>query len=206
MAVHESQSLLVEMQVCRGRPFLAFAAPLIAQHLGTALAVETLHHAATRVERGYIRVDADEVTYPLHVILRYRLEPELLAGRLAVRDLPQAWDAQMKTLLGLTTAGNDRDGCMQDVHWFAGLIGYFPCYTLGALLAAQIFARIRAELPDVDAAIGSGSIGPVLDWLRDRIHSHGRREEGLAVVAAATGEPLGTAAFKAHLEARYLGD
>jgi carboxypeptidase Taq len=204
MAVHESQSLLIEMQVCRGRPFLRFAAPLIAQHLGVALPVDTLYRVATRVERGYIRVDADEVTYPLHVILRHRLEPALLAGSLAVRDLPEVWDVEMHRLLGLATRGNDRDGCMQDVHWFAGLIGYFPCYTLGALMAAQIFARIRAEVPDVETALAEGSLAPVLDWLRRHIHGRGRLVEGLDLIAAATGEPLGTAAFKAHLEARYL--
>jgi carboxypeptidase Taq len=205
MAVHESQSLFVEMQVCRGRPFLGFAAPAIAAHLGVGVSIDTLVQLATRVERSYIRVDADEVTYPLHVILRFDLERRLLAGDLAVRDLPEAWDAAMRAKLGLATAGNDRDGCMQDVHWFAGLIGYFPCYTLGALMAAQMFARLRSDVPDVDTAIGRGDFAPVLGWLRERIHGRGRLVGGLALVALATGEPLGTAAFKAHLERRYLG-
>jgi carboxypeptidase Taq len=204
MAVHESQSLFVEMQVCRGRAFLAHARSHIANHLGVAVSLEDLVHVATRVERSYIRVDADEVTYPLHVILRYELERRLLAGDIGVADIPEAWDAAMRRHLGLATAGNDRDGCMQDVHWFAGLVGYFPCYTLGALMAAQLYARARAELGDVERAIERGEFAPLVDWLRARVHGRGRLVGGLDLVEEATDQPLGTRAFKAHLERRYL--
>jgi carboxypeptidase Taq len=144
MAVHESQSLLMEMQVCRGREFLGFAAPIIRQHLGAgetntpAWDADNLYLASTQVQRGLIRVDADEVTYPLHVILRYELEQALVSGDLVVADVPDAWDEKMRHYLGRSTKGDFRDGCMQDVHWFAGLFGYFPSYTMGAVIAAQL--------------------------------------------------------------------
>jgi carboxypeptidase Taq len=135
-AVHESQSLFVEMQVSRGRAVMEFAAPHIRQHLNgqqgnDAWAADNLHAHSIRVSRGYIRVDADELTYPLHIILRFELERALIAGELDVADIPQAWNERMTRYLGLSTDGNFKDGCMQDVHWFSGLFGYFPTYTLG---------------------------------------------------------------------------
>ena len=209
MAVHESQSLLMEMQVCRGREFLGFAAPIIAAHLGGANDVaawhaENLHLASTQVTRGLIRVDADEVTYPLHVILRYELEQALIAGDLQVADLPAAWDQKMRHYLGRSTLGDDRDGCMQDVHWYAGLFGYFPTYTIGAVMAAQLFAAIRRQHPDAIDAIGRGDLAPLLSWLRDNVHGRGRLVATDRLLIDATGAPLGTRAFKAHLQARYL--
>ena len=173
MALHESQSLFMEMQVCRSLEFLQFAAPIVRESLDCddhdpAWSAENLHRAATRVERGFIRVDADEVTYPLHVILRYELEQDLIAGAMRVADIPDAWDAKMTEYLGRSTAGNFSDGCMQDVHWFAGLIGYFPTYTLGALTAAQLFAAARAA--GVADAIRQGDFEPLVGWLRTNVH------------------------------------
>ena len=203
MAVHESQSLLVEMQICRDRPFLAGVRPIVERHLGRDVSLDALVAAVARVERSYVRVDADEATYPLHVIFRYALERQLIAGSLAVRDIPAAWDAEMRSKLGLSTHGDDRRGCLQDVHWFHGLFGYFPCYTVGALIAAQLYARMRADLPALDAAIERGDLSIPVAWLRREVHGRGRLLPGLEIVAAATGQPVSTAPFLAHLARRY---
>lgn len=211
MALHESQSLLMEMQVCRSAPFLAFAAPIVREAFGAdeadpAWGADNLARLATRVERSLIRVDADEATYPLHIILRYEMETALLDGSLAVADIPDAWDEKMRAYLGISTAGNFADGCMQDVHWFAGLIGYFPTYTLGAVTAAQLWQAARRALPGVEEAIGVGDFKPLLGWLRANIHSQGRLMSGAELITRATGNPLGTKAFLEHLRTRYLGE
>ena len=209
MALHESQSLFWEMQVCRSRAFLDFAAPIIQRSLlgEETAAVEwqaaNLAKLAARVERGFIRVDADELTYPLHVILRYELETRLLDGGLTVADLPDAWDDAMQRHLGLSTAGDYANGCMQDVHWFGGLIGYFPTYTFGAVMAAQLFRAAKARLPRWENAVRDGDFDILLGWLRSNVHRLGSLRPTMAVVADATGEELGTAAFLAHLQERY---
>jgi carboxypeptidase Taq len=208
MAVHESQSLLMEMQVCRSREFLQFAAPIITHHLGgnatePAWTADNLYLGSTQVGRGLIRVDADEVTYPLHVILRYELEQALFAGELEVADLPAAWNEKMVRYLGRTTGDNHRDGCMQDVHWYAGLFGYFPCYTLGAIMAAQLFAAATQRNGQIVAGINNGDFAPLLTWLRGNVHGRGRLVDSNTLLTDATGSTLGTSAFKAHLLARY---
>ena len=149
MGLHESQSLSFEMQLASHPGFAALLQPLVERHLGTqpGFAADNLHKLMTRVAPGYIRVDADEVTYPAHVILRYEIERPLIEGEIEVEDIPALWDAKMQELLGLDTRGNYKDGCMQDVHWGCGLFGYFPCYTLGAMYAAQWFATMRRERP-----------------------------------------------------------
>ncbi|UCC14945.1 MAG: carboxypeptidase M32 [Gammaproteobacteria bacterium] len=211
MAIHESQSLLMEMQVCRGRSFLNYAAGAVREAFGASAddpvwSGENLHRHYTRVERGYIRVDADEVTYPLHIILRYEIEKQLFSGQLELRDLPDAWDEGMKSLLGLSTAGNLKDGVMQDVHWFGGLFGYFPSYTLGAITAAQLFATARREIDGLSDSIERGDFTPLVGWLRSHVHGQGRLMNADVLVRNVTGEPLTTAAFKSHLQARYLPD
>jgi len=209
-AVHESQSLFVEMQVSRGRAFMAFAAPHIRQHLDgrqgdKAWTADNLHARAIRVHRGYIRVDADELTYPLHVILRFELERALVSGELAVADMPDAWNDRMTRYLGLSTDGNFKDGCMQDVHWFSGAFGYFPTYTLGALMAAQWFAAASARLPGLAAQIEAGDFAALIGWLRREIHGRGQLKTARALLTEVTGAPLDPRHFKAHLERRYLG-
>jgi carboxypeptidase Taq len=211
MALHESQSLFQEMQVSRSREFLSFLAPLVTAAFPEASArapeaftVENLRRLYTRVKPDFIRVDADEVTYPCHILLRYELERRLVEGRMEVADIPEAWDAGMRELLGLSTAGNDRDGCMQDVHWPAGLFGYFPSYTLGALVAAQLFAAARAALPELPAQIARGEFAPLDAWMRERIWSRGSSLETDALLRDATGGPLGTEAYRRHLTSRYL--
>ena len=206
MALHESQSLLIEMQAARSPEFCAFLSPLLnATYPGNeaAFAPDNLTRLYTRVEPGFIRVDADEVTYPAHVILRYRLEQALISGDLKLADLPGAWNAGMKQLLGLTVV-NDREGCLQDIHWFDGAFGYFPCYSLGAMNAAQLFAAALAANPAILASIGKGDFAPLFAWLRPHVHSLGSSLTTSEIVARATGRPLDAGIFRRHLERRYL--
>lgn len=206
MAVHESQSLLLEMQACRSRAFAVFAAPILREIFageGETWEPEALYRRQIRVEPGPIRVDADEITYPAHVILRYRLERAMLAGDLAPCNLPGAWADGLKQAIGVLPA-SDREGCLQDIHWYDGAWGYFPTYTSGALIAAQLFAAVRRALPELLATIQQGEFRPLLDWLRTHIHSKGSLLSTAALVEAATGAPLGTAAFERHLRERYL--
>jgi carboxypeptidase Taq len=207
MTIHESQSLLIEMQVARDPMFLDFAAPLMREAFGgagPAWQAENLVRLAGWVGPGFIRVEADEVTYPLHVILRYRLEKALLDGDLDPADLPGAWNDSMAELLGIRPP-DDRLGCLQDIHWAHGLFGYFPTYTLGALAAAQLFRAAREALPDLPAAIRRGDFAPLLTWLRSNVHEWGSLLTSEEIVERATGAPLGTAAFEAHLKERYGG-
>ena len=170
---------------------------------GPAWTADNLHRLYTRVAPGYIRVDADEVTYPLHIMLRYRLERAMLMGDLKLADLPGAWNEAMRELLGIVPP-DDALGCLQDIHWPDGGWGYFPTYTLGALAAAQLFAAAQRANPGLLAAIGGGDFGPLLAWLRANVHGKGSLESTDQVLIEATGGRLGTAAFKAHLESRYL--
>ncbi len=206
MAIHESQSLSFEMQLARSPGFVELIAPLLRKHLGAQPAFEpgNLHRLLTRVEPGFIRVDADEVTYPAHVILRFEIERALIEGDIEAEDIPALWSEKMQSLLGVDTRGNYRDGCMQDVHWPEALFGYFPCYTLGAMYAAQWFATIRRGTPDLDARIASGDLAPVFDWLRDNIWLQGSRWTTDELAQRVSGEALNPAHFKAHLESRYL--
>ncbi len=206
MAMHESQSLLLEMQSCRSRAFMGFAAPILREAFGgagPAWAADALYRRQIRVGRTLIRVDADEVTYPAHVILRYRLERAMLAGDLVPAELPGAWAEGLRALLGVAPA-NDREGCLQDIHWYDGIWGYFPTYTLGALIAAQLFEAVRRAIPEVMAAIAAGDFAPLLGWLRDSVHAKGSLLPTAELVESATGAPLGTASFERHLRRRYL--
>jgi carboxypeptidase Taq len=206
VAVHESQSLLVEMQICRSSPFLAYLTPLFAETFGVggpAFSVDNLYRHAIRVQRGLIRVDADEVTYPLHVVLRYRLEKALLGNELEVADLPAAWNEGMRELLGVVPP-DDRVGVLQDIHWPAGAIGYFPCYTLGAILAAQLYEAMIEAVPDLPGHLAKGDFRPLLAWLRANVHEQGARYETQELIARATGRPLELQPFLRHLEMRYL--
>ncbi len=206
MGLHESQSLSFEMQLGSHPAFARLLAPLVVKHLGEQDAFHpvNLNLMLTRVERGLIRVDADEVSYPAHVILRYEIERALVEGQIECEDIPALWDAKMMELLGLDTRGNYKDGPMQDVHWGAGLFGYFPCYTLGAMYAAQWFASMRRARPDLDERIAAGDLAPVFDWLRDKIWLQASRWETPELVHRASGETLNPAHFKAHLQSRYL--
>ena len=156
-----------------------------------------------RVERGLIRVDADEVTYPLHVILRFELEQELVAGRLEAADIPEAWDAKMREYLGLSTDDNFADGPMQDVHWPGGAFGYFPSYTLGAMMAAQQWAALKTRASRGRRRYAKGRFDAVNEWRRDKIWSQGSRWSTPELLERATGERLAARYFTEHLRQRY---
>jgi carboxypeptidase Taq len=208
MSVHESQSLLIEMQVCRSPAFLGFAAPIIAETFagtGPAWEIENLRRLYTRVEPGFIRVDADEVTYPAHIILRYRLEKALIAGDMAAADIPGAWNEGMQGLLGVTPPGNGL-GCLQDIHWYDGAWGYFPTYTLGAMTAAQLYEAARRADAGIEPAIARGDFTPLLTWLGANVHAKGSLLSTRELLVEATGRPLDAEVFKRHLKARYLPD
>ena len=207
MALHESQSLSFEMQLGSHPGFVSRLAPMIRAAFGDqpAFDAQNLHRLMTRVKPGFIRVDADEVTYPAHIILRYEIERPLIEGEIDAEDVPALWDAKMMELLGVDTRGNFKDGPMQDVHWPEALFGYFPCYSLGAMYAAQWFAAMRRALPDLDARIGAGDLAPVFDWLRENIWTQASRWTTDDLALRASGEVLNPAHFKAHLAARYLG-
>ena len=206
MGIHESQSLSFEMQLGRSRAFIGLLAPRLSAHFGAqpAFEPEALQRSLTRVQPSFIRVDADELTYPAHVILRYRIERALIDGSAQVEDVPALWDEGMASLLGVDTRGNFNHGCMQDVHWASGAFGYFPCYTLGAMYAAQWFATIRRGVPDLDARIASAELAPVFNWLRDNIWLQASRWPTAELAVRASGEALNPVHFRRHLEARYL--
>ena len=205
--IHESQSLSFEMQIGLSRPFVGLLAPRLAAHFGDQAAFEpdNLFLWLTRVQPSFIRVDADELTYPLHIILRYRIERDLIEGRVEAEDIPALWDDAMAKLLDVDTRGNFTNGCMQDVHWAEGLFGYFPSYTLGAMYAAQWFAAIRAATPELDARMAAGDLAPAFDWLRANIWQQASRWTTAELVTRATGGPLDAGHYRRHLEARYLG-
>jgi carboxypeptidase Taq len=206
MALHESQSLSFEMQLGSHPGFVRQLAPLVSAAFGAQPAFEpaNLHRLLTRVKPGLIRVDADEVTYPAHIILRYEIERPLIEGEIEPEDIPALWDAKMMELLGLDTRGNFKDGPLQDVHWPEALFGYFPCYSLGAMYAAQWFAAMRRTMPDLDARIERGELDVVFDWLRENIWHPASRWSTDELARRASGEVLNPAHFKAHLQARYL--
>ncbi|HKU94392.1 MAG TPA: carboxypeptidase M32 [Vineibacter sp.] len=206
MALHESQSLLLEMQACRGRAFITFAAPRMRAAFGgtgPAWDADNVLRLYTVVKPGFIRVDADEVTYPLHVILRYRLERALIGGDLTLDDLPAAWNDGMQRNLGIRPP-TDTEGCLQDIHWPDGAWGYFPTYTLGALAAAQLFQAAGAADPDIGPGLARGDFAPLYRWLRAQVHAKGASASTDDLLRAATGAPLEAAAFRRHLEQRYL--
>ncbi|MET2831900.1 carboxypeptidase M32 [Mesorhizobium shangrilense] len=203
MAMHESQSLFVEKQLGRNPAFWHWALPVVEKQLGETWSIDDILPHVHRVERGLIRVDADEVTYPLHVILRYELEQDLVSGRLDVAELPEAWDAKMREYLGLSTIDNPADGPMQDVHWPGAAFGYFPSYTLGAMMAAQQWAALTKQNPAADRDLAKGDFTAINDWRREKIWSQGSRWSTPDLLERATGEKLNAAHFTSHLKQRY---
>lgn len=212
MAFHESQSLFYEMQIGRSESFLNAVTPILKEFLGREgdparlWESENLHRLFTRVMPGYIRVNADEATYPLHIMMRYEIEKELIAGSLSVKDIPEVWDTKMYQYLGLRTEGNFKDGCMQDGHWAAGAFGYFPSYTLGAMIAAQLFQAMEESLPNVQSEILSGDLLNVKQWLNDHIWSKGSTLNFNDLLVKATGDTLNSQIFIRHLKKRFLED
>jgi carboxypeptidase Taq len=205
MAAHESQSLFQEMQLSRRSEFWEFALPKARDILGLeSVKVEDMLAHVHHVERGLIRVDADEATYPLHVILRFEIEQDLISGKLAPKDVPEAWNAKMQDYLGLSTAGNFKDGPMQDVHWPSGAFGYFPSYTLGAMMAAQQWAAVERAVPGASAQIAKGDFSAINAWRKENIWSKASMLSTPDIMRQATGEPLNAKYFEEHLRKRYL--
>jgi carboxypeptidase Taq len=204
--VHESQSRLWENVVGRSRPFWSYFYPRLQstfpEQLGE-VALDTFYRAINKVQRSLIRTDADEVTYNLHVMLRFDLELKLLEGRLKVKDLPEAWRAGMQADLGIAPP-NDRDGCLQDVHWYGGLIGGgFQGYTIGNILSAQFYAAALKARPQIPHEIKNGEFGTLHDWLKDKVYRHGRKYPPNELVERATGSPMSMAPYIAYLRAKY---
>jgi carboxypeptidase Taq len=206
MGVHESQSLIIEMQACRSDAYLTWLGPQLVAALGVApelCTTENLGLIWRRVERGFIRVDADEITYPAHVILRFRLEQALISGELPVTGLPGAWNEGLQALLGIVPP-DDSLGCLQDIHWYDGGFGYFPSYTMGAMAAAQLMAAARRDVPGLDAALAQGDLSPLTGWLATHVHGRGSLLGFNDLLREATGKPLDPKDFQAHLLTRYL--
>jgi carboxypeptidase Taq len=205
MAVHESQSRLWENQVGRGRPFWRHFEPRLRAAFPEGLegvSSDEFHLAVNAVRRNPIRVESDEVTYNLHIILRFEIERRLFAGDLEVRDLPSTWNRLTEELLGLTPA-SDAQGVLQDVHWSGGGFGYFPSYCLGNMIAAQLWSTARREITGLESGFERGDFSPLLFWLRQTIHTHGRRHDTLTLVRKVTGDELSPAHLLRYLRERY---
>ncbi|MGC3982580.1 MAG: carboxypeptidase M32 [Steroidobacteraceae bacterium] len=206
MAVHESMSLLLEMFIGRSRPFMQYLQPMLAKSLGVTgeeWQSENLYRVLTQVQRSMIRIDADELTYPVHIMLRYDLERQLLSGELPVKELPDAWNQTMASRLGVTPA-NDAEGCLQDIHWSLGAFGYFPSYAIGAVTAAQWLEALRAALPGMDEQVASGDFAPLFAWLDENIYSAAATLDGPQLVQQVTGRALSAAAWLRYAESKYL--
>ncbi|MEM1330823.1 MAG: carboxypeptidase M32 [Planctomycetota bacterium] len=204
LGTHESQSRMWENFVGRSAAFWSWFKPHLDRIAGPGLeqySAQDLYRATNTAKPSYIRVEADEATYNLHVMLRFELERALLRGELSVADLPGAWNERFESMLGLQVP-DDRRGCLQDVHWSFGLVGYFPTYTLGNLYAAQYWETIREQFPDLDGQIGRGELGPLREWLRDQIHTHGKVYRAAELCDRITGKPLASDPLLRHLEGK----
>tara|TARA_R110000868_G_scaffold119469_1_gene316460 strand:- start:142474 stop:144006 length:1533 start_codon:yes stop_codon:yes gene_type:complete len=204
LGIHESQSRMWENMVGRSKAFWSWALPLANKHFDGAYSdidLDTFTKAMNTATPSFIRVESDESTYNLHVMLRFELECAMLRGELAIKDLPEAWNTKFKDFLGLDVP-NDATGCLQDVHWSFGLVGYFPTYTLGNLNAAQMWETINEQIPDLDSQIASGEFSALLNWTRENIHQHGRRYTASETIERATGKPLESDPLMRHLESR----
>ncbi len=206
MALEESQSLLLEMIIGRSRPFLEWLHPLLQKHFGCTgpeWEPENLYRTLIRVRRDAIRADADELTYPVHIMLRYELEKQIFDGSLPVKDLPEAWREGFEQRLGLRPA-TDTEGCLQDVHWAIGSFGYFPSYALGSFIAAQLYESLRARSEHFDREIAAGHFGGLFEWLRQNVHGRGASVGAQELIQDATGKPLTAAPWLRYAEAKYL--
>ena len=205
LGVHESQSRLWEILVGRSREFWThYYEPLqgrFPDHLGD-VDREQFYRAINKVEASLIRVESDEVTYNLHIMMRFDLEIDLLEGRLEVADLPEAWNAKSEEYLGLVPA-NDAEGVLQDIHWSLAAFGYFPTYALGNLMSVQLFDRAKEEITDLDGQIGRGEFGDLLSWLRDRIHRHGRKLTASELLERCAGSELSAGPWLEHICRKY---
>ena len=205
LGIHESQSRMWENMVGRSRAFWSHFFPKAQALFPLALghvSLDEFYFAINEVRPSLIRVEADEVTYNLHILIRFELELALIEGDLQAADLPGAWNEKYQKYLGLTPP-NDAQGVLQDMHWSGGLIGYFPTYALGNLYAAQFFAQARSDLGDLDAMFREGEFLPLRQWLREKIHSQGHRYTAAELVRSITGRPLSHEPLMAHLKQKF---
>jgi len=204
LGIHESQSRMWENFVGRSRAFWEWALPHAQKMLGGALdnaTPEQLYRAVNTASPSFIRVEADELTYNLHILIRFEMERAIIGGDLEVGDIPAAWNEKYKTYLGVEVP-DDRRGCLQDIHWSGGMMGYFPTYCLGNLYAAQLWETINVQIPDLESQIGRGEFGPLKSWLAKNIHHHGRRYRAGDLCQKLTGKPLGADPLLRHLEGK----
>jgi carboxypeptidase Taq len=205
LGVHESQSRFWETQIGQSKAYWQHYLPLLKKQFPKQLDgvdLESFYKAINKVEPSLIRVDADEVTYNLHVIIRFEMEKALIEGSLSVRDVPEAWNEKMKTYLKITPK-NNREGCLQDIHWSMGAFGYFPTYTLGNLYAAHLHAAFAKEHPDAEKKIAKGELGFIKEWLSNAIYKHGKRYPTLELLKNASKKPFSAAAFIDYLNNKY---
>jgi len=204
LGVHESQSRLWENIVGRSKPFWAFFLPKLQAKFPalSGYSLDTFYKAINKVQPSFIRVEADEVTYNLHILVRFELECDLLTGDLQMKDLPEAWNSKYETYLGIKPR-TDSEGCLQDVHWSGALIGYFPTYSMGNLLSYQIWNTLQKDVPNVDDLLTHGDCAPILNWLRAKIYSKGRKFPPKELVLQVTGKPLGAEDYVKGLTNKY---
>ena len=200
-SIHEAQSRLWENHIGRSLPFWQWLQPQLQNEYGVTATPEALYTAINKSEPGFIRVDADELTYTLHIIARFELEQSLMSGELAVADLPAAWNEKYQSLLGITPP-TDALGVLQDVHWSGGAFGYFPAYALGNMIATQQWAAMRKDLP-VDDLMRRGNFIPLKNWLYEHIQQHGQRYETKDLVLVGTGKELSTADYLSYLTEKF---
>lgn len=206
LGLHEGQSLLFEKQLAKTDEFIEFLLPIFNKHItDQEVTYDDLKHSILSVKPGKIRVNADEVTYPMHIILRYEVEKQLIEGDLQINELPEVWDKKMQSYLGISTKGDDKDGCMQDIHWMFGAYGYFPTYTLGAMNAAQLFSYYKKQNPDWGGQTKGGDFTNLKSWLTNNVWSQASFYPNTdSLLKSATGEALDANFFKSHLKSRYL--
>ncbi len=205
LAIHESQSRMWENMVGRSKPFWQFFYPKLQKTFPKPFATvvfDTFYATLNHVAPSLIRTEADEVTYNLHIIMRFELEKELIEGRLNAKDLPHAWHKKIKEYLGITVP-NDSQGVLQDIHWASGLFGYFPTYALGNLYAAQFFATAEQAMPKLEQDMATGNVQPLREWLREHIHLHGKAHTASSLVLTVTGKPLSAQYFKTYIQNKY---
>lgn len=204
LGVHESQSRTWENIVGRSLAFWQYFMPEVHKRFPAmaGLDASSWTRLINKVEPSYIRVEADEVTYNLHVLIRYEIEREILKRELDVKDLPEAWNSKMKAYLGITPR-NDGEGCLQDVHWSMGAIGYFPTYSMGNLLSYQIWEKLRADLGDTDELIAKGEFAPILGWLQEKIYRPASSKTPRDLVMSVTGKPMGAEDYLKNLTSKY---
>jgi carboxypeptidase Taq len=206
MTIHESQALLLEMMIGRSREFFEYAAPHIVrtfQVSGPEWTEENLYRLSTHVRKSFIRMEADELTYPLHVIMRYEMEKEIFDGRISLKNLPDIWNENFRQIMGMCPQ-TLQQGCLQDSHWVQGYFGYFSTYMLGAMTASQLFHAMLRKQPETLSQISLGNFEPLFAWLKDHVYRYGAKLSPQELVQKGTGETLGSQCYLTYLQNKYL--